>query len=392
MLIYKKAYSIALVSLLSASIFGCGDNDSKETSYNKKEIIKLLNDPDVAMEIYNTSKEIEKKKLDEKYNDDMKAENLYLEKYGSIMAESLSSALVDMIKESDKRELVREAGITQKPEMPPSINSVKIKTEQEIAYKVAEKKIQDGILKNNDNTEAVFGSSYKEKDFVLNKFESEASETGMSDDEILVTKMTISYILNTGNRNVDKTQRETLEHLIKNNNYRLALSILDVYAKTSFFLNKNFKMSNESSEKFSKWLKDNSVSACYTFSYSCPALANSIGDYHVGKGEYADAYYFYGLATIKSKRIGELYSNGYGEKVYSLLGYLGCTQERDVWGDFVVYRDGKVVMSNEPLLKGVPYPSVNYKKDINVYKERIELARYGDVPKLSNECLKQISF
>lgn len=384
---YKKILKIYLVSFLSIFLSACGDSDADNYDKNKAGLIEALKDPDVAKAVYEASRsisaevneadmEMKSKKTPEDNKNDY--DSSMLKKYGTIAAYSMASELNSI------------DGIAKKIDK--SNGEYELSSEyMELAHKI----VRDELLKEEDEKRNFEQSGilkiYGKSDFMGDKFRENMSAIGKSDDVASVVAMTAIYIIETGRNSIDSIQKETINKLVDNGKYDVALAIVDVYGKASFFQNKHFVLDPERSMKISGWLKKEYSSVCFESYEGCAIVANAVGDQYFKKAMYDDAYFFYGLATIKAKSIEGFDNNEYGEKVFLMLNHLGCTQDRDVWGDFVLYRDGQVMTNGEILFKGIPYPDVKYKNNINIYAERISLARNNRVPNLSQECIKHIS-
>lgn len=387
---YKVLLKISLVSLLSIFLSACGDSDVDIYEKNKTELIEALKDPDVAKAVYEASlsarsadenvDEMENEKRQE-YN---KNESSMLSKYGTIAAASMIYAL----KGSDEF-LKKNNGTSSKDGLS---NKDQLSSEDiELAHKIIKEELlkedkEKGGLKRDEILKL-----YDSSNFVSDSFMKKMLDAGRSDNEISVAAMTAIYIIETGETSMDGVKKETINNLIDKGHYDLALSIVNVYGRASFFYNKHFSLDSERAMKISGWLNKEYRAACFESYEGCAIMANAIGDQHLKKSNYNEAYFFYALAATKAKLAEGFEDNDYGEKIFLMLDHLGCTQDRDVWGDFVSYSDGEVMIRGEKFFHGVPYPRVKYANNINIYSERISLSRKNNIPNLSKECVKNIS-
>lgn len=387
---YRNILKISLVSFLSIFLSACGDSDADNYEKNKAGLIEALKDPDVAKAVYEASlsaraagenvDEMENEKRQE-YN---KNELSMLSKYGTMAAASMIYALKgadELLKKnndiSGENELSSEDELSSK--------------DFELAHEI----VKEELLKEDEEKGGLRRDEilklYDSSNFMSDSLSKNMSDAGKSNSEISVAVMTAMYIAETGETSMDEVKKESINDLIDKRYNNLALSIVDVYGKASFFNNKHFSLDPERAMMISDWLKEKHGTVCFGSYEGCAIMANAIGDQHLKKSNYSEAYFFYALAATKAKLAEGLENNDYGEKVFLMLDHLGCTQDRDVWGDFVSYSDGEVMIRGEKVFHGVPYPRVKYLNNINIYSERISLSRKNNIPNLSKECVKNIS-
>lgn len=387
---YRNILKISLVSFLSILLSACGDSDADNYEKNKAGLIEALKDPDVAKAVYEASLSARSadENVDEMENEKRQEYNKnklsMLSKYGTMAAASMIYALKgadELLKKNN--DISVENGLS---------NEDRLSSEDfERAYEI----VREELLKEDKEKGGLRRDEilkmYDSSNFVSDSFRKKMLDAGRSDNEISVAAMTAMYIIETGETSMDGVKRETINNLIDKGHYDLALSIVNVYGRASFFYNKYFSLDPERAMKISGWLNKKYSTACFESYEGCAIMANAIGDQHLKKSNYSEAYFFYALAATKAKLVEGLEDNDYGEKVFLMLDHLGCTQDRDVWGDFVSYSDGEVMIRGEKFFHGVPYPRVKYANNINIYSERISLSRKNNIPNLSKECVKNIS-